>query len=46
MMALRDLIGEETINGILKKITDRYRNDVEFSATTLEFLDELYVIPL
>jgi hypothetical protein len=44
MMALRDLIGEETINGILKKITDRYRNDVEFSATTLEFLDELYQV--
>ena len=44
MMALRDLIGEEKINAILKSITDRYREHVEFSATTLEFLEELYKV--
>lgn len=44
MMALRDLIGEDTLNQVLRGISDRYKNDVEFSATSLELLDELYKV--
>ncbi len=42
MMAMKDLIGEEKINQVLKRITDRYRNDQEFSATSIELINELY----
>jgi hypothetical protein len=44
MIALRDLIGEDTLNQVLRKITDRYRDDVAFSATSIEFLEELYKV--
>tara|TARA_R110001583_G_scaffold13561_3_gene57950 strand:+ start:3478 stop:7041 length:3564 start_codon:yes stop_codon:yes gene_type:complete len=42
MLALRDLLGEEKLNSILRSITDRYRNDVEFKAESFEFIEELY----
>jgi ABC-type transport system involved in multi-copper enzyme maturation permease subunit len=44
MIALRDLIGEDTLNLVLRTIADRYRDDIQFSATSLEFLEELYKV--
>ena len=44
MIALRDLVGEKKLNKVLRSIADRYRGDVEFSATSLELLDELYKV--
>ena len=42
MLALRDLIGEEQVNRVLKKITDTYRNSDTLEANTIEFLDLVY----
>ena len=42
MLALRDLIGEEQVNRVLKKITDTYRNSDTLEANTIEFLDMVY----
>jgi len=44
MIALRDLISEDNLNQVLRTITDRYRDDVEFSVTSVEFLEELYQV--
>ncbi|MEH0157273.1 M1 family aminopeptidase [Limibacter armeniacum] len=44
MMALRDLIGEEAVNTVLKKLADKYRNNAELRLTTLEFMDEVYQV--
>lgn len=41
-MALRDLIGEQQVNRVLKTITDRYRFENSPKAHTIELLDELY----
>lgn len=43
-MALRDLIGEQQVNRVLKTITDRYRFENSPKAHTIELLDELYKI--
>ena len=44
MLALRDLIGEEKLNSVLKDITEanRYKNNLE--VTTIDFLNELYKV--
>ncbi len=44
MTALRDLIGEKTLNGVLKTMIDRHRDKVALEVTTLEFLNELYKV--
>jgi len=44
MLALRDLIGEEQVNQILKTLTDRYRDKPTFEANSIEFLDDLYKV--
>ena len=46
MLALRDLIGEDQVNLVLKTITDRhrYRNSNKLEANTIEFLDEIYKV--
>jgi len=45
MLALRDLLGEEKLNSVLRSITDRHRNeDDDFGANTLEFIDDLYQV--
>ncbi|WP_439132318.1 M1 family aminopeptidase [Polaribacter sp.] len=44
MLALRDLIGEKTVNKILKTITDRNRNTDKLSVTSIELLDEIYKV--
>ncbi|MEQ9308606.1 MAG: M1 family aminopeptidase [Balneolaceae bacterium] len=42
MMALKDLIGEVTINKVLKTLVERHKNEVDATVTTPEFLTELY----
>jgi ABC-2 type transport system permease protein len=44
MLALVDLIGEETVNQVLRTITDRQREDNAYSVNTLILLDELYKV--
>lgn len=44
MMALRDLIGEQQVNNVLKTITDKHRNINKLDANSIEFLDELYKV--
>lgn len=44
LLALRDLIGEDKINTILKSITDRYRSSTELEVNTLDFLAEVYKV--
>lgn len=41
-MALRDLIGEQQVNKILKTITDKHRLDNIPKAHTIELLEEIY----
>lgn len=43
MLALRDLLGEEKLNSVLRSLIERHRyEDDEFGANALEFIDELY----
>lgn len=42
LMALRDLMGEEKLNAVIKTITERYRGQYRQTLTSLEFLDEVY----
>jgi uncharacterized protein YihD (DUF1040 family) len=42
MLALRDLIGEEQVNHILKNLTDKYRKKPTLDANTLEFLEAVF----
>lgn len=42
MLALRDLIGETTVNRVLKSLTDKFRHSAKLKATTLDFLNEVY----
>jgi len=44
MTALQDLIGEETINEILKKLVERHKDEIDSTVTTLDFLTELYAV--
>jgi len=44
MMALRDLIGEDKVNQVLKILTDRYRNFNKLEVNTIELLDEIYKV--
>ena len=44
MLALRDLIGEEQVNHVLKTITDRHRFINKLEANTIELLNEIYKV--
>ncbi len=44
LMALRDLMGEEKLNAIIKTVTDRHRGQYRQSLTSLEFLNEVYKV--
>ncbi|WP_034061518.1 ABC transporter permease/M1 family aminopeptidase [Lacinutrix jangbogonensis] len=44
MLALRDLIGEEQVNKVLKTITDRHRSINKLEANTIELLNEIYKV--
>lgn len=42
LLALRDLVGENQVNNVLKTLTDNHRNSTKLEATTLDFLNEVY----
>lgn len=42
MMALRDLIGEDKVNQVLKTMTDKHRHTNKLEANSIEFLAEVY----
>ena len=42
MLALRDLIGEDKVNKVLKNLTDRFRGSAQLEVTSLDFLAEVY----
>ncbi|MFC4635315.1 M1 family aminopeptidase [Dokdonia ponticola] len=44
MLSIRDLIGEDKLNHVLRTLTERYTKSQEFEVHTLELLDELYKI--
>lgn len=44
MTALRDLLGEEKLNIVIKTLVDKYRDIVNLEVTTIEFLNELYKV--
>ncbi|MFI1773745.1 M1 family aminopeptidase [Thalassobellus citreus] len=44
MMALRDLIGEQQVNQILKTITNKHRDINKLEANSIEFLEEVYKV--
>ncbi len=47
MLALRDLIGEQKMNDILKNLVKKHRDEIKPSATSVEFIDEIInVTPL
>ena len=45
LLSLRDMIGEDKVNKVLKTLTDRYRDSAQLQVTTLDFLDEVYSTP-
>ncbi|MGI9531255.1 M1 family aminopeptidase [Lutimonas sp.] len=46
MLALRDLIGEDKVNEVLKTITDNHRKTNKLEVNSIEFLNEIYkVVP-
>jgi hypothetical protein len=44
ILALRELIGEDAINKVIKILIDRHKNDITFTATSIEFINELYLV--
>lgn len=42
MVALKELIGEEALNRILKTLVQRHKNEIDATVTSPEFLEELY----
>ncbi|WP_299118276.1 M1 family aminopeptidase [uncultured Tenacibaculum sp.] len=44
MLALRDILGEQLLNKVLKELLNKYRNSTEFEITSLDFLNALYKV--
>lgn len=44
MLGLRDLIGEDQVNKVLKIMTDRHRSINMLAATSVELLEEIYKV--
>ena len=44
LLALRDLIGENQVNLVLKTLTNTFRNSNKLEVTTLDFLTEVYKV--
>ncbi len=44
MLSIRDLVGEDKLNHVLRILTEKHAQSQEFEVHTLEFLDELYKI--
>ena len=44
MLALRDLIGEQKLNTVLRNLSNAHRYKEEFNITSLDFLEALYAV--
>ncbi len=44
MLALKELIGESNINKVLRILVERHRDEIKPSATSIEFIEELYKV--
>jgi len=44
MLGLKDLIGEEQVNKVIKTLTDKYRSINKLAVTSVELLDEIYKV--
>lgn len=44
MYALKELVGEDTVNRVLKTLVERHKNERDATVTTPEFLSELYAL--
>lgn len=44
MLAMKELIGEDSINKAVRTLIDRYRGQTELHATAGEFIEELYQV--
>jgi len=44
MLALKELIGEEKVNQVIKAMIAKHRDQVELNATSIEFIEELYKV--
>lgn len=44
MLAIKELIGEEKVNSVLKKMVTKHRNERESTATSVEFINELFLV--
>jgi aminopeptidase N len=42
MMALKELIGETRLNGVLRKLAERHKDETDPTVTAPDFLEELY----
>ncbi|MCP9290264.1 M1 family aminopeptidase [Gracilimonas sediminicola] len=42
MYALKELIGEENVNQVLKTLVNRHKNEIDATVTSPEFLNEIY----
>lgn len=43
MNAVKELIGEDVLNGVLKTLVNRHKNEIDPTVTSVIFLDELYL---
>ncbi|WP_191859544.1 ABC transporter permease/M1 family aminopeptidase [Hanstruepera ponticola] len=44
MLALRELIGEDVVNKVIKNLTEKYRDQVQLEVTSVAFLNEIYKV--
>lgn len=44
MLGLRDLMGENQLNQVIKALTDKHRNHVTLEANSVEFLEMIYEV--
>ena len=44
MLSIRDLIGENKLNQVLRMLTEKYVHSQEFEVHTLEFIEQLYKV--
>jgi len=44
MLALKELIGEEKVNQVIKTMITKHRDQVDLNLTSIEFIEELYKV--
>ena len=44
MLALKELIGEQKVNQVIRAMIAKHRDQIELKATSIEFIEELYKV--